>query len=278
MTVPTRPAGSAEIRVAAAAMGTRFEIVLLGENRGYLRAAGEAALARVEEAHQAFSRFDQASLLAHLRRSAPRPVVVDRETLAMFENLACVARQSDRTFDPYYLSPAGMTEWPIIDRHHSTVAFPTSACDPDLGGCAKGFAVDWAVTVLRGAGVEQAFVQGGTSSMFGLGSPSGSPGWRVALGPQADDPVIALLNQGLACSASMTMREGQRIPHLFDRGTGRVLMNDHRAVVVGPSAGPADAWATAAAVTGTRPRLLEGQWNCWIRKGAQPWQVPMMTE
>ncbi len=276
MTAQARP--SAEIRVAAAAMGTRFEIVLLGENRGYLRAAGEAALARVEEAHRAFTRFDQASLLAHLRRSAPRPVAVDRETLAMFEALACVARQSDGAFDPYYHNPAGMAEWPITDRDRRTVAFPAAACDPDLGGCAKGFAVDWAVTVLREAGIEQAFVQGGTSSMFGLGAPPGSPGWRVALGPQTDDPVVPLRDQGLACSASMTMREGRRIPHLVDRGTGRVLMSDHRAVVVGPSAGLADAWATAAAVTGTRPTLLEGPWRCWIRKGARPWQLPMMPE
>lgn len=273
MTAPPQP-GTADIRVATAAMGTRFEIVLLGEDPRVLRAAGEAALARVEEAHQAFSRFDQASLIAHLRRSAPRPVVVDRQTLAMFEALAWVARQSEGAFDPYYRNPAGPAEWPITDLDRGTVAFPTSFCDPDLGGCAKGFAVDWAVTVLRDAGVTQAFVQGGTSSMFGLGAPSGSPGWRVALGAQAGDPVIALMDQGLACSASMVIRDGRQSAHLFDRGIGQLLTSDHGAVVVGPGAGLADAWATAAAVTGTRPGQLNGSWNCWIRKGTHPWRHP----
>ena len=260
--------------MAVAAMGTRFELVLLGDDRWLLQAAGEAAIARIEEAHQALSRFDPASLLAHLRRSAPTPVAVDREMLAFFESVDTVARRSGRTFNPYYPSQAGPVEWPVIDRHRGTIALPSTACDPDFGGCAKGFAIDWAVAVLREAGVRQAFVHGGTSSAFGLGAPPGRAGWRVALGDRAGDPVVSLADQGFALSASMTLHDGRRVPHLVDPRTRGPVSVDRRVALVGPTAGLADAWATAALGSGARPVRADSQWNFWFREGEGQWQLP----
>lgn len=277
MTAPARHrAAPSEVRLATAAMGTRFELVLLGNDRGALQAAGETALARIEEAHQAFSRFDSASLIAHLRRCAPTPVAIDRETLAFFETVAAVARASDRAFNPYYDSPAGEAEWPVVDRQHGTVAFPSARCDPDFGGCAKGFAIDWAVTVLRAAGIRRAFLQGGASSAYGLGAPPGKAGWRVALGDRMGDPVVSLADRGLACSATMTTRDGRRISHVVDPRIHDIVAVDRRVVVVGPSAGLADAWATAALVTGARPEAMDREWDFWIRKGEGPWR-PLTT-
>ena len=265
---------SAEIRVAVAAMGTRFELVLLGDDRWLLQAAGEAAIARIEEAHQALSRFDPASLLAHLRRSAPTPVAVDREMLAFFDNVETVARGSGQTFNPYYPSRAGSVEWPVIDRRRGTIALPLAPCDPDFGGCAKGFAIDWAVAVLREAGVRQAFVQGGTSSAFGLGAPPGRSGWRVALGDRAGDPVVSLADRGFALSASMTLHDGRRVTHQVDPRTRRPVSVDRCVALVGPTAGLADAWATAAVVTGTRPVAADSRWKFWFREGEGQWQLP----
>jgi len=64
-----RAAGRAPIRLALAAMGTRFELALHGEGRARTRAAGEAALAEIETCHHQLTRFTESSLVARLRRA-----------------------------------------------------------------------------------------------------------------------------------------------------------------------------------------------------------------
>lgn len=258
-------------------MGTRFEIVLHGEDSVELRAAGEAAISRIEEAHRSFSRFDSDSLIAHLRRTAPAAVPVDQASLTMLEALEMVRSDTGGAFDPFYRASAAGS-WPTIDRSRGTIAFESPSSDPDFGGCAKGFAVDWAVAVLCEAGVSQAFVQGGTSSIYGLGAPPGQPGWLVALGNRPEDPVVCLNNQGLACSATMTTRDGRTGRHLVDPRTGTTVTADRRAVVIGPTAGLADAWSTAAAVLGGRSRAMSNEWTLWIREEENTWQLRTIAD
>ena len=77
------------LRLAAAAMGTRFELVLAPRDDRDLvrqRAAGEAALERVEECDRRFSRFRNDSLVSRINREAyKRPVRLDDEAYALFE-------------------------------------------------------------------------------------------------------------------------------------------------------------------------------------------------
>ena len=71
------------VRLALHAMGTRFELVLEGDEDGpgaeaYLRAAGEVALAEVEQVDARLSLFRRDSLLSHIQRNAAeQPVRVD---------------------------------------------------------------------------------------------------------------------------------------------------------------------------------------------------------
>jgi thiamine biosynthesis lipoprotein len=48
----------------------------------------------------------------------------------------------------------------------------------DLGGIAKGYAVDRAADIMRADGVTAALISSGTSSIYALGSPPGEHGWR----------------------------------------------------------------------------------------------------
>lgn len=279
------------IRLAAHAMGTRFELVLPGEHRGAagtrLRAAGEEALAEVEEAERRLSLFRRDSLLAHLNRCAGTgPVRVDVDTfelLALCDNLV---RASDGAFDPTVAplmrahglhgdgvqTPAcdslagarARVGWDgvVLDRERRTVRFERPGVSLDLGGVGKGHGLDLAARALREAGVERALLHGGTSSVVAIGAPTcstdstgstGSPGWRVALGPGPEAPVAVLRDGALSVSAP----EGRVAPgphglvtHVLDPRTGAPAAHVAIAAAVADSAALADAWSTALLVAG----------------------------
>jgi len=90
--------GTVPTFLASQAMGTRFEFVLPVCSRladRDLRAAGEAALAVIDDCDARYSLFRSDSLLARINRGAfERPVKVDDD---MFELLAACAELRDAT-------------------------------------------------------------------------------------------------------------------------------------------------------------------------------------
>lgn len=260
----------AVVRIATLAMATRFEMVLLGTGEADLRAAGEAAVERIEETDRAFSRFAGDGLLAHLRRTAPALTTVDPDQFALLADALEVARLSNGAFDPslgrvaleaaLYLEPA---------TRQVGLAGPDTALD--FGAIAKGHAVDLAITTIKEAGVTAAFVHGGTSSGFGLGGPPDQAGWRVSLGPEPGDPVIQLRNQAFSVAAVWSVRAGMPTSHTVNPLTGRRLRADRRIAVVGPSARLADAWSTAMLVSGRRHSWLNSDWRVWQSDRRHRW-------
>ncbi len=217
-------------------MGTRFELVMPAGNFATTRAIGEAALAEIEDCHRRFSRFERSSLLSHIMRSAERgPVSVDRDTFDLFRDALSVHQDSDGAFD--LTVPARGMDAIELDSAASTIRL-TREIPLDLGGIAKGHALDLAAGVLREHGVSSAFVHGGTSSAFGIGAPPGAEGWRVEL---AGGGEVTLRDSALSVSA---VWEGNPHPTIDPR-TGEEVPGPRRAVVTGPSARLCDAWSTA---------------------------------
>ena len=79
-------------------MGTRFELVLPGEELEEFRAAGEAALEEIELWHRQLTRFESGGLVSHLGRNATE-VSLDAATWALFEDSVVVWRSSEGAFD-----------------------------------------------------------------------------------------------------------------------------------------------------------------------------------
>jgi len=248
-------------------MGTRFELVAHGADPIGLRAGSESALEVIEEQHRRFDRFDEASLISHLRRVAPRMVAVDRDTLALFRDALSIERASGGAFD-VTLGGGGL----VIDLSRGQIGLRSPEDVVDLGGIAKGHALDLAAARLVGAGISGAFVHGGTSSGIAIGSaPNGEP-WRVALGPDRSDPVLCLTDVSYAVSATHRWQDGALEPHLLGRH-GLPITEPRSAAVVGPCGRTADAWATAVAVSGVACLPRGAGWRGWIRHSAQPWQA-----
>jgi thiamine biosynthesis lipoprotein len=236
-------------------MGTRFELVLPSDDAGVMRAAGEAALDEIRECHERLSRFDDASQLRHLLRTADRrPVPLDADTFALFSDAIAVWEASCGAFDPTV--PAGAMDAIELDHDARAVRFTHPVEALDFGAIAKGHAVDLAARALRRHRVTSAFLHGGTSSALGIGTPPEGE-WRVALDAVT---TIPLTDAALSVSA---VWDGNPHPTIDPR-TGVVLIEPRRAVVVGPSARLADAWATAALVLGRRPEALGPEWTVRI--------------
>src|SRR4029079_2620735 len=69
----------------------------------------------------------------------------------------------------------------LFDCAHLSIAFDEGGIEIDLGGIAKGYAVDRVVQLLRARGVSAALVSAGGSTIYGLGATPGRDAWDVAI-------------------------------------------------------------------------------------------------
>ena len=242
-------------------MGTRFELVLGGEDPAALRPVAEAALEEIGACHERFNRFDGASLLSHIHRAAAaKPVPLDTDSFALFTDALAVWRASGGAFDPTV--PARSMEAIVLDPAHRTLALTQPGVSLDLGAIATGHALDLAARLLREHGVTSAFLHGGTSSALGIGSPPEGT-WRVAL---QDGHTVDLTDAALSVSAVWAEN-----PHpTIDPRTGLALTGSRQVAVIGPSARLADAWSTAILVLGERPATVGPEWTVHLHGGRNP--------
>jgi thiamine biosynthesis lipoprotein len=131
----------------------------------------------------------------------------------------------------------------------------------DLGGIAKGFAVQEALVVLRKHGVTRAMVHAGGD--MGLGDPPPDrPGWTVGIA--AREPkgppsfYLSLSRTFVANSGDMwqyVVLNGKRYSHIVDPKTGLGLTDQSNVTVIGPDGMTTDALSTAVSVLGPEKGL-----------------------
>jgi thiamine biosynthesis lipoprotein len=125
----------------------------------------------------------------------------------------------------------------------------------DLGGIAKGYAIDRAVETLRERGVDRAIVDAG-GDLFLLADKEGRP-WKVGVRhPRDKTRLIHVLNvrNASVCTSGdyerYFMKDGRRYTHIFDPRTGYPVADVMSVTVIGESAATADAYATGLFVLG----------------------------
>lgn len=251
-------------------MGTRFELVIL-EGRGGFQAPGEAAMEEIDEWHRRLNRFAADSLLSHINRTASQERVrLDREMFELLADAMTVWRASAGAFD-ITVAPAlaarGLAESAVAGNQvlgravtlradDWTIGFDEGGLSLDLGGIAKGHALDCAGALLRTHGVTSALLHGGTSSVLAIGTPPGSAGWQVAIGAEPGAPTLSLRDEALSVSDSQGQTGSGAAAHIVDPRSGRPVEGIGRVAVRGPSARVADAWSTALVVLGSTPGVF----------------------
>jgi len=137
------------------------------------------------------------------------------------------------------------------------VSFKEKGMQIDLGGIAKGYAVDKAIEVLKKKGIKRALVDAG-GDLYVLGeSPEGEK-WQIGIqDPRHQDKifsVIKLKDKGVATSGDYRRYftiEGKRYSHIVDPKTGQTVEDVPMSVtIVAPEATTADALATGIFVLG----------------------------
>jgi FAD:protein FMN transferase len=174
----------AKIRRARPWLGTIVELEAFGATEAEITVAVDAAFDAIAKVHRLMSFHDGDSDVSRLNREAHlRPMVVDAWTFAVLETAAELHRRSNGVFD-IAVAPA-LQALGLLPRTRSAFASGTRSgaaiellaghavrfhadIGIDLGGIAKGFAVDRAIEVLRSFGVTGAIVNaGGDLAAFG---------------------------------------------------------------------------------------------------------------
>lgn len=278
-------------RFAASAMATRFELVLEGDQESRLRGISEEVFEEIHHWENTWSLFLKESVIARVNREAhAHPVVLDSQTYSLLEEALQISRASQGAFDPTLGSlmerfgfrdsrgdadePRWGAEGVVLEAPTRRVSFRVEGLRLDLGGIAKGRALDLAVDVLRDHGIECALLHGGTSSVYGLGAPSGSDGWHVALDGEPGAPVALLRD----CALSVSCTAGRRAEagsHLIDGLAGEPCATPGQTAVVAPASSTADAWATALTVAGDRELTLPPDLQALRRRASDgaDWQA-----
>jgi thiamine biosynthesis lipoprotein len=132
----------------------------------------------------------------------------------------------------------------------------------DLGGIAKGYAIDEALAILRAHGIERALVTG-AGDMAMSDPPPGKKGWRIEIAP-LDAPnapptrFVVLTRAALATSGDVFQRldiDGKRYSHIVDPHTGLGLTDHSLVTVIARDCITADCLSTAVSVLGPQKGL-----------------------
>jgi thiamine biosynthesis lipoprotein len=143
-----------------------------------------------------------------------------------------------------------------FDAPTRTLHFQREGVKIDLGGIAKGYAVDVAADSLRAHGVVNALIDL-TGNMVALGHPVTAPHWRIGIRDPRDRVShfarIALRDQAISTSGQYEQfiaANGRTYGHILDPRTGKPVDGLISVTLVGPTALACDAWDTPLFVMG----------------------------
>jgi FAD:protein FMN transferase len=267
------PATSASLRRAQALLGTFVEIDVTDANQRDAERAVEAAFSVVAEVHRLMSFHEASSDVSRLNRAASNgAVVVHPWTCAVLEMAVEMNRHSAGAFDIGVAPalqrtgqlPGGSKAWPsaasmptaeaielLADNH---VRFLHPSVLIDLGGIAKGFAVDRAIEVLRARGVRSAMVNAG-GDLAAFGPEARVIHIRDPRSPSRLMCQIEVSNRALASSARRfdPFRSADTVDTaVIEPKTQMPARAAHGATVCAPSCMVADALTKVVMVAGKR--------------------------
>jgi thiamine biosynthesis lipoprotein len=261
-------------------MGTSVQVQAIGGDEAARRAAIDEAFAAMAEVDRLMSNYRSDSELSHLNHDAARgPVVVSDPLLRVIEAAQRVSADSNGAFDvtvgplvrlwgfhdktPHVpasieldsVRPLVGYRSLIVDAPHHTIRFARPGMEIDLGGIAKGFAVEVAADVLRRHGLAGFIDAGGNQYL--LGTPPGKPFWTVGIrNPDVAGRLIGVVDvKGGSVStsadyANVLVAAGRTYGHLLDPHTLQPSMASLSATIVSEDGTLADAMSKAAFVLG----------------------------
>jgi thiamine biosynthesis lipoprotein len=267
----------------AAIMGTAIHVELWSDDAASARAAIDAVMDEMHRIDAAMSPYKESSELSRINRDAAREAVeVSQELFDLIERSIAFSELSRGAFDITYAGAGCLYDYRRgirpsdeqleaalqaigyrhlqLDRTRRTVRFARAGVRIDLGGFAKGHAVDRGAAILARHGVRHAAVAAGGDSRM-LGDRCGRP-WTVGIRhPRRADEVVALLPlEDVAVSTSGDYERyfddgDERCHHLIDPRTGRSPRAVHSVTVIAPDGLTSEALSKTVFVLGVEEGL-----------------------
>lgn len=229
-------------------MGTAISVELWCDDRLAGLAAIDAVMEEMHRIDRTMSPHKADSELSIINRDAgTRPIAISAEMFHLFARAAYFSRLSSGAFDITYAAVGRLFDYRMhtrpnaeelakaqlavgyrnvqLDAKNMTVQFSRPDVCIDLGGFAKGHAVDNATRILRQLGITHANVSAGGDSRV-MGDRRGRP-WMIGVrDPRSSDGVIAVLpleDTSISTSGDYEryfIEDGTRFHHLIDPATG----------------------------------------------------------
>jgi FAD:protein FMN transferase len=270
-----------------AIMGTAVQVTLWSDTRAAADAAIAAVMAEMHRIDHAMSPHKPDSELSRINREAAAgPVALSPEMLGLLARAVEFSRLSDGAFDITYASAGHLYDYRerikpgeaqlaqarsaigyqhlVLDPAAGTVQFAHPGTRIDLGGFAKGHAVDLSTAILQRHGIAHAVVSAGGDSRV-LGDRRGRP-WNIAVrDPRRPGEVVAVLPlEDVAVSTSgdyerFFEQDGERFHHVIDPRTGKSAGSVRSVTILANDGLSAEAWSKSVFVMGVARglRLVE---------------------
>jgi thiamine biosynthesis lipoprotein len=275
-----------------AIMGTRIAVEVWHDDPAEATKAIDAVIAEMHRVDALMSTYKPESQLSRVNREAAAgPVRVDPELARLVARALVFSGMSGGAFDITYASVGYLYDYragrhptdaeieaalPAINWRHvavdlpaSTIRFLRPGVRIDLGGIAKGHAVDSSVAILAARGIRQATVTAGGDSRI-IGDRGGRP-WIVGIRhPDDRERVIARIPlEDAAISTSGDYEryfdeDGVRYHHIIDPKTGRSAHGVRSVTIIAPESTLAEGLTKSVFILGPEKGLpiVEAQPDC----------------
>jgi thiamine biosynthesis lipoprotein len=261
-----------------AIMGTAIRVELWCDDLREGEAAAAAVMQEMHRIDRTMSPHKPGSELSRINReAAQRAVPLSEEMWGLLTRAVAFSALSGGAFDISYAAAGQHYDYRArkrpdaatlaaaqarvgwrklcLDPHGRTLRFAEPGMRIDLGGFAKGHAVDNAATLLRQRGIAHAMVSAGGDSRV-IGDRCGRP-WSVAIrDPRREGQAVAVLPlEDVSISTSGDYERyfddgAERVHHLIDPATGRSPQGVHSVTVLADDGLSCEALSKAVFVLG----------------------------
>lgn len=283
--LPAQGSSPGETREFKYLMGTSVQIAATGADEAARKAAIAEAFGAIQEVDRLMSNYREDSELSLVNtRAATGAVRVSDPLFAVLQAAQEVSARSGGAFDvtvgplvklwgfhdrkPHVPTPAELEAVKplisyrnlILDARERTVRFARAGTEIDLGGIAKGFAVELAGGVMRRHGLS-AFIDAG-GNQYMIGRPAGKAAWTLGIkDPETPEHLLGTIeiDEGsVSTSAQGTnflIANGRKYGHILDPRTLEPAAERLSVTVVSKDATLADALSKVGFLLGPTKAL-----------------------
>ena len=275
-------AAPAKLHYTDKAMGTFVTVWFWTDKEADAAKAAESVFKEMKRLDAMMTTWTATSDTSKINANAgKKPVAVSDETFAVIERAQDVAKRSGGVFDISVGAFKGLWKFDsdmdgslpkpeevkerlkligykdiVLDKKKKTVFLKRKGMSINLGGIAKGYAVDRCAEIIKKAGLTDFMIQAG-GDMY-ISGKKGAENWVVGIKDPRGTELFAgmpIENHSFSTSGDYErgfVKDGKRYHHILDPRSGQPATASRSVTVRAKDAFTADAWSKALFILGPK--------------------------